>query len=107
LYHHSRNLLEGVPKYAGAVAWFRSRVRFGRPFRRRSLATDLRERTLIGGDTPVFKLVRLLAERPKSDVVLFVLDQDAIIGAISPAILRHPVFRLCLFALSLDMKPNY
>lgn len=59
---------------------------------------------LVAADTPVFKLVRLLTERPKSGLVLFVLEQDAIIGTISPAMLRHPVFRLCLFALSLELE---
>ena len=59
---------------------------------------------LVSADTSVFKLVQLLADRPRSGAVLFVLDQDAIIGTISHEMLRHPVFRLCLFALSLELE---
>jgi hypothetical protein len=59
---------------------------------------------LVSADTSVFKLVQLLADRPRSGAVLFVLNQDAIIGTISHQMLRHPVFRLCLFALSLELE---
>ena len=59
---------------------------------------------IVSADTPAFKLVRLLAERPKSGIILFVLDHEAIVGTVSPGMLASPVFRLCLFSLTLELE---
>ena len=59
---------------------------------------------IVSADTPAFKLLRLVAERPKSGIILFVLDHEAIVGTVSPTMLASPVFRLCLFSLTLELE---
>jgi hypothetical protein len=59
---------------------------------------------LVSAETPALKLVRVLAERPKSGTIVFVLEEDAIVGTLSPDMFRGPVFRLCLFTLTLQLE---
>jgi hypothetical protein len=59
---------------------------------------------IIAADTTAFKLVRLLRDRPRSGLILFVVDEDAITGTVSPAVFRLPLFRLCLFSLTLELE---
>jgi hypothetical protein len=59
---------------------------------------------IASADTPALKLVRILAERPTSGIIIFVLEEDAIVGTVSPEMFWGPVFRLCLFALTLELE---
>jgi hypothetical protein len=59
---------------------------------------------IASADTPALKLVHILAERPRSGIIVFVLEEDAIIGTVSPEMFWGPVFRLCLFALTLELE---
>jgi len=59
---------------------------------------------IVAGDTSAFKLVHLMASRPRSGIVLFVLDEDAIVGTVSPFVFHAPLFRICLFSLTLELE---
>ena len=62
---------------------------------------------IASADTPALKLVHILAERPRSGIIVFVLEEDAIVGTVSPEMFWGHVFRLCLFALHSNSRARH